>query len=230
MAEAQGNIGPALAASPGWSPPDLHTLPGRLLDGTLLRQLQGGADTEKLRALEELRRIGWYWGPGSHTEEPMKPIVDTLRGMIRDEHESLRIEAIDVLARLSQPGFGGWHPYQRDTVWAALPELVAIVSDSRQDERLVGHAIDAMQMIDGQRGAPALAGVLFDRAARLQLRLLAARALQWSPAGRAQLGRAAEDQGLPDLVREAALDAVCEQRAPECTAALRGHSDPAVRQ
>ena len=188
-----------------------------------LEQLRSGAEADRRQALRELR-----YSTRSQLEAWAGPLVDSLRGIVRNEDDPLRMAAVDTIGWLAQPPNDGYQPYQKTSVWPALPDLAAIASDAGQDEQLRAHAIDAMQFLDPEHGAPTLAGVLLDPQATLQLRLLAARALQWSLAGRAQLRAAVEGQGLPDLVRGAAVDAVCASRTREC-AALTGQPDPEVR-
>jgi HEAT repeat protein len=206
--------------------PSHDAVPERLLDGTLLRQLGSGVEAQKRQALEELRYIAWYYNAGgpSRPDEKVKPVIATLRGMLRNREEPLRVEAIDVLLWLSSPANDG---SQNQSVGEALPELIAIASDVRQDEQLRGHAIDAMRWL-GSDGVPALANLLFEQSASLQLRLLAARALKNSEAGRRELRRAVDTPGLDALVRGAALEGVCEGGGPECVP-LAGHADPKVR-
>lgn len=201
---------PSSPLGPEQRPPD--AVPERLNDGTLLRQLQSGVEAEKRRALEDLRHMGSYEAAGrpSRLDEPMKPVVATLREMIRDERESLRLEAVEVLGWLSEPANDGTRTL---SVRAALPELIAIASDPRQDDQLRAHAIDAMSFLGSEAARP-LAGLLFDEATPLQLRLLAAHALAY--ADRGQLQRAVESRGLHPLVRRAAQEGLCQGQGWEC--------------
>jgi hypothetical protein len=194
-------------------------VPGHLRSGSLVDKLRSRSEAEKRVALRELRHVGWYYPPDSplRSEEQVQLAVDTLRAMLRDGVEPLRLEALEVLLALSMRANNG---SQSVSVKDALPELVAIASATGQDEQLRAHAVDAMRWL-GPATVQPLAQLVFDRRASLQLRVLAVRALRdKGEEAERELRRAVETPELPAPIREASLETMCRDRGAACAHAV----------